>query len=195
MLLKEPFSGEFKKGKKYLLRWPSGTGKSTLVKCLMGLYIDFDGLIRVDGHLMRGEPLKGLFAYVPQNNEVFEGSLFDNIALGRRISTDYVGVLEISGLIKSRDDLDLRSKLGEEGIKLSGGEIQRLGLCRALVSKAAILVLDECTANLDTKAENQLYETLIREYSGTLIIISHSESEELSRCELVGLTSEKGKKS
>ena len=68
-----------------------------------------------------------------------------------------------------------------------------MGCCRALVSKAAILVLDECTANLDTKAENQLYETLIREYSGTLIIISHSESEELSRCELVGLTSEKGK--
>ena len=85
-----------------------------------------------------GEPLKGLFAYVPQNNEVFEGSLFDNIALGRRVSPDCVrAALEISGLIKSRDDLDLRSKLGEEGIKLSGGEIQRLGLlpCLSLESR------------------------------------------------------------
>jgi ABC-type multidrug transport system fused ATPase/permease subunit len=161
---------------------PSGSGKSTLVDIILGLLTPTSGLIRVSGQppasALTNWP--GMVAYVPQNVSIFDGTIRENLMLGHD-STDFdekqlKKVIEMAAL---KDFLENSGKgpatnLGSEGQLLSGGQTQRIGIARALLTDPKLLVLDEATSSLDVVTEN-LINKMIKESKGkrTIIVIAH----------------------
>ena len=116
--------------------------------------------------------------YISQDVELFDLSLYENITLGHRVKKQELDRI-LSGcclddLIKKHNN-DLNLTIGEKGIKVSGGERQRINLARGLILNREILVLDEITANLDPKTTKKIWEFIFREYKDkTIIAISHT---------------------
>ena len=163
---------------------PSGTGKSTLVDLILGYQKPISGEVSVLGLEPRlcFEKWPGRVAYVPQKVTIFEGSLFSNVALGfesefnadaRAIVSELleaVGLNEFVGKLDSGID----SSLSELGSNLSGGQIQRIGIARALFSNPHILVFDESTSSLDSSSEDAIMKFLLSlKGEKTLIFIAH----------------------
>lgn len=159
----------------------TGSGKSTLANLLMRLYEVPDGTIFLDGHDIRQMPLAVLrsqIAYVPQDNFIFSTTLAENI----RFFDDRYTFPEIQKASRLAD-LDTtvadfphgyETKVGERGMTLSGGQRQRLGLARALLRTAPILVLDDALSAVDTETERRILRQLLGEMkdraTGCLII-------------------------
>lgn len=153
----------------------NGSGKSTLIKLLCGLYPGYQGEIRVNGMELREismDSWREKCAYVEQSPYLFQGTVWENVRLGRldageeevweairRVGLENLAEREIS------DDLEV----------LSGGERQRISIARALLRKADILLMDEPGNNLDEKALFWL-KGFIRDYRGTMLFISHDET-------------------
>jgi ATP-binding cassette, subfamily B, bacterial PglK len=165
---------------------PNGSGKTTLVDVIAGLLPPTSGEVRVDGvpisAATRSEWLSKV-AYVPQHLFLLDASVAENIAFGvRREAIDRARVARaaqlahldrfIAGLPRGYDD-----RVGERGIRLSGGQRQKIAIARALYRGAAILLLDEATSALDHLAESEILTTL-RELrrSCTIFLISHRPS-------------------
>jgi len=161
---------------------PSGAGKTTLADLILGLNSPESGRVQVGGESAletRGRH-PGLMAYVPQRPGLVSGSLVDNIALGEyEEDIDFGRVHEALKKARLEDfvaDLPdgVRTLLGKNLDNLSGGQIQRLGLARALYTRPKLIVLDEATSALDAEAEASISES-IRNIGAdtTVIVIAH----------------------
>ncbi|QBD78843.1 thiol reductant ABC exporter subunit CydD [Ktedonosporobacter rubrisoli] len=145
----------------------SGAGKSTLAHLLLRFAEPRQGTISLDGHASSTIPLeqwRKLFAWQPQHPWIFNMSIAENIAMGcpRASRAEIIAAARKAGLHEMVNALPqgYDTPVGERGARLSGGQIQRLSLARALLKRAPILVLDEATSALDTASEAQVLETL-----------------------------------
>jgi ATP-binding cassette subfamily B protein len=146
---------------------PSGSGKSTLVKLLVGLYQPFEGDIMYNGVLSKEidlDQLRERVGFVTQDTQLFSGTIRENLLFVRPGATDEecMNVLHraaCQGLL-ARADKGLDTLIGEGGVKVSGGEKQRLSIARALLRKPDILVFDEATSSLDSITEEEITETI-----------------------------------
>lgn len=161
---------------------PSGAGKTTLVDLILGLIEPTSGEVRVDGvHPMvaRGDGAVTI-SYVPQRPGIVSGTILDNVALGvEPAQVDRVRAVEameaafLGDFLKGLPD-GLDSSVGKQVDSMSGGQMQRLGLARALYTGPQLLVLDEATSGLDAGSEAFVSETLRRLHgSVTAIVIAH----------------------
>ena len=155
----------------------SGAGKSTLINLLLGLLKSSSGSIKINN---KEKETKNLFSYVPQDIFLLDDSLRKNIAFGENDSeikdNEINNIVEMSGLEpllkKNKEGLNLI--VGERGVRLSGGEKQRVGIARALYKKSKILILDEATSSLDTVTEKQIMDSINKlKNKFTIIIVTH----------------------
>jgi ABC-type multidrug transport system fused ATPase/permease subunit len=160
---------------------PTGTGKSTVVSLIPRFYDPTAGRVLVDGVDVRDyklEPFRDQIGFVLQDTILFRGTVRDNIAYGRPEATE-AEIVEAARLANAHDFITRMPKgydtaVGEKGFTLSGGERQRIGIARALVRNAPILILDEPTAALDSESERWVVEALERLMKGrTVITIAH----------------------
>ncbi len=163
----------------------SGSGKSTLVNLIIGLFKPKKGSIKVDGQNIHNNlrSWQNKIGYVPQNIFLTDDSIMNNIAFG--VDKDKVNVKEVNRAIKAAQLYDfisslekgLQTKVGERGVQLSGGQLQRVGIARALYNNPEVLILDEATASLDFSTELE-FMNAIKELkkSKTLIIVAHRMS-------------------
>lgn len=160
---------------------PSGIGKSTLVKLLLGIYPLETGEIRLrmkDGsYLELPEELPGLYAYVPQGNCMFSGTIEETLCFFREgIQKEEIWeALRVTCADTFVKELPqgLHTVIGERGLGLSEGQLQRLAIARALLSGAPILLLDEATSALDMQTECRLLENLQAMKDKTCLFITH----------------------
>ena len=163
----------------------SGAGKSTLVDLILGLYSPDDGAVRINGLTPRGfvDSNPGAIGYVPQTTTLISGSLLENITLEPRSdeydSTRLQAALKMANIEKLVQELPdgIHSRLGPDGVSLSGGQAQRIGLARALYKKPSLLILDEATSALDDESESAIRSALESlRGSTTIIVIAHRPS-------------------
>jgi ABC-type multidrug transport system fused ATPase/permease subunit len=161
---------------------PSGAGKTSLIDLILGIHSPTAGKITISN--MRPEVFvssyPGIIGYVPQKISIFSATLRENIALGINseeiVDADVNEALLKVGLVEYVESLPLglETKLLDSGSNLSGGQIQRLGIARALFSNPKILVLDEATSALDGISEAQIAKTISGlKGSATVIMIAH----------------------
>jgi ATP-binding cassette subfamily C protein len=187
-----------KAGEGLLILGASGSGKSTLLRCLTGVWPVMRGSVRLDGAALDQWDVTQLgrqIGYMPQDVELFEGTIAQNIA---RFLPD-VGDDEVVAAAQAAGAHDLILKLadgygtriGESGMTLSGGQRQRVGLARALFRNPFLLALDEPNSNLDTEGEAALVQAMAgaRARGGIVIIVSHKTSL-LNVMDYVGLVHE-----
>ena len=162
----------------------SGIGKSTLLKLLLGVFKVQSGSITlqlengaklpVDKHTRR------MFAYVPQGNMLLSGTILDNLKFINDNVTDeeIQQAIEISCAKQFIDELPdgLMTVIGEHGMGLSEGQVQRLAIARSLLSKSPVLLLDEATSALDEATEKQFLTNLKELTNVTCIIVSHKKA-------------------
>ena len=170
-------SGEF-----VAITGKSGAGKSTLVDLLIGGNSSDSGDIFIDG-LLPKEFISlnpGKLAYVPQEISLFDGSIFENLALG--LDSNLITEENVWNALNAADLSDfvnelpekIHSNIGEFGSRLSGGQRQRLGIARSLLTNPKILILDEATSALDGETEQSITDKLLKlRSSTTLIVIAH----------------------
>ncbi len=171
-----------KAGQQVALIGPSGAGKSTLADLVLGLLKPSSGSLLIDGQdpdeVIANNP--GRLAYVPQRPGMISGTVAENIALG--VSADQVDQTNLDNSIASAHLKKVLSQLpegvdtnlGKRKDELSGGQLQRIGLARALYSKPGLLVMDEATSALDADSENEINKAL-DEMRGkvTVVLIAH----------------------
>ena len=159
----------------------SGAGKSTLARLLFRFYEVGAGSIRIDGQDIRHvtqDSLRAAIGVVPQDTVLFNDTIYYNIAYGRP-DASREEVIEAARAAHILDFIDIlpqgwETLVGERGLKLSGGEKQRVAIARTLLKNPAILILDEATSALDTKTEKAIQAELLEiARSRTSLIIAH----------------------
>lgn len=170
---------DIKKGEFIGIVGLSGAGKSTFIDCILGL-LDYKGEVRVDNELINIDNIqkfRNIVGYVPQKITTLAGDIYSNVAWGvARKDIDKNLVDEVLREAQLYDQLKqtengLEIEIKEDGTGLSGGQMQRIGIARALYRKPEIIILDEATANLDVKIENKLTD-IISNIKGTKTIIA-----------------------
>lgn len=161
----------------------SGIGKSTLMKLMLGVYHADGGEIYLDtetGKIPLDNSTRELFSYVPQGNMLFSGTLKNNLTFIAADVTDeqIENALKISCAEEFVKELPegLNTVVGEKGVGLSEGQIQRIAIARALLCSAPIILLDEATSALDEETELKLLDNLKTLDGVTLVIISHKKA-------------------
>jgi len=171
----------FKPGHLSVVMGPSGCGKSTLAKLMLGFYQPLEGHIALDGkdirHLAANE-LRAAFGVVPQETELFSGTLYDNLVMAHpHASFDDVilacKAAEIHEVIEKLPN-GYQTPIGERGTGLSGGQRQRVAIARALLKRPKILIFDEAVSNLDQQTAEHFAKTINRlKGMVTMIFITH----------------------
>ena len=174
---------DIKTGQTIAFVGPSGSGKTTLVKLLLGLYQPNNGQVlynNINSSEINLNELRMQLGLVSQDSQLFSGSIKDNLLFVKPNATDYE-ILEVlnkaacQNLLKRASD-GILTNIGEGGIKLSGGEKQRLSIARALLRNPKLLIFDEATSALDSLTEEDISGT-IRELSAAksqiTILIAH----------------------
>ena len=148
----------------------TGSGKSSLVDIIMGLLVPSNGVVCVgkqEINVTNWQSWQKMIGYVPQNIFIFDVSIAENIALGSSYAEiDWerldrvVKIANIKSFIENKLELGYRTSLGEDGIRLSGGEKQRIGIARALYNEPKILILDEATSALDNDTEVEVMSAI-----------------------------------
>jgi ATP-binding cassette, subfamily C, bacterial exporter for protease/lipase len=171
-------------GKVTVILGPSGSGKSTLARCIVGVWPDTKGRVLIDGEPIESWERMELgphIGYLPQDIELFDGSIAENIARFAEVDSQKVieaaqrtGIHEM--ILRFPKGYD--TQIGEAGGMLSGGQRQRLGLARAMYGNPALLILDEPNANLDDAGERSLLEAVknLKTVGKTVILITHRPS-------------------
>src|SRR5579871_1035191 len=176
-------SFDVKKGETIAFVGPSGSGKSTLVKLLVGLYrpqqgkIFYDG---IDGNEIDFDELRGQIGFVTQDTQLFAGTIKENLMFVNPKATeaDLQNALQKASCtsLLQRAEKGIETVIGEGGLKLSGGEKQRIAIARALLRNPYLLIFDEATSALDSITEEEITET-IREVSSKgnqiTVLIAH----------------------
>lgn len=175
------FSLAVPKNKKVALVGHSGCGKSTLIKLLYRLYDVQEGEILVDGQNikdMKQNSLRSEMSIVPQECILFDDTIYNNILFSnpnasRKQVLDAIKFSQLDKLIRNLPKKE-NTIVGERGVKLSGGEKQRVSIARAILADKRILVLDEATSSLDSETEYEIQKDLAKLMKGrTSIIIAH----------------------
>lgn len=175
------FNLKILKNKKYALVGHSGCGKSTLVNLLYRLYDVDKGSVLIDNKDIRDfkqESLRNEMSIVPQECMLFDDTIYKNIAFSKPDATkrEIMRAMKFAQLDKMIEDFPKKEKtiVGERGVKLSGGEKQRVSIARAILADKKILVLDEATSSLDSQTEHEIQRDLAKLMKGrTNIIIAH----------------------
>ncbi|APG93616.1 peptidase domain-containing ABC transporter [Sinorhizobium americanum] len=178
----QDLSVSFRRGEVTAVVGESGSGKSTLAALLQNVYPLEGGCIRIGPYALQDlstASLHKVVAAVPQSIDVFSGSVIENIALGE-FEPEFEKILQICDQIGLRELVErwpggFQAYLGENGVRLSGGEKQRLALARALYRNPDILILDEATSSLDSAAEAFVLRVVedLRRAGKTIIVIAH----------------------
>lgn len=159
----------------------SGAGKSTLSRLLYRFYDIQSGSIKIDGQDIRNvtqESLRRAIAIVPQDTVLFNASIRDNIAYGNPQASDEqidraIAMAHLDGFIRSLPQGD-KTMVGERGLKVSGGEKQRIAIARVLLKGSRILIFDEATSALDSQSEAAILDAMQQVASGhTTLVIAH----------------------
>ena len=162
---------------------PSGSGKSTLVKLLVGLYTPVSGTIYMDGvpvKELRYNPIRRQIGFVTQDPQLFSGTIRENLLFVKPEATDeemHEALERASATtLLERSGKGLETRLGESGLRVSGGERQRLSIARALLRHPRLFIFDEATSALDSITEQEI-TSAIREVSShkehMVILIAH----------------------
>jgi len=168
-------------GERVALVGPSGSGKSTIGRLLFRFYDVTGGAVRIDGQDLRDitqDSLHGQIGVVPQDTVLFNDTVYYNIAYGRpeasRLEVEAAArAAKIHDFIQSLP-AGYETTVGERGLKLSGGEKQRVGIARTLLKNPPILLLDEATSALDTQTERDIQDSLREMGQGrSVITIAH----------------------
>ena len=160
-------SFDVKKGETIAFVGPSGSGKTTLVKLLVGLYIPQQGHIKynkIDGKDIDFDVLRTQIGFVTQDTQLFAGTIRENLLFVNPAASDeeILDVLKKASCtsILARADKGLDTLIGEGGVKVSGGEKQRLSIARALLRHPHLLIFDEATSSLDSLTEEEITNTI-----------------------------------
>ncbi|NCP66287.1 MAG: ABC transporter ATP-binding protein/permease [Paraglaciecola sp.] len=168
-------------GQKVAVVGESGAGKSTLVKLLFRFYDVSSGGIYIDGQNIRDvqqHTLRKAVGIVPQDTVLFNDSLLENIRYGRPEAHDEevqeaIKLAHLSEFIQSLPD-GVNTQVGERGLKLSGGEKQRVAIARTILKRPPIMVFDEATSSLDSQSEQAILQALREIASGhSSLVIAH----------------------
>ena len=174
-----------KKGEIVCLTGASGSGKSTLFKLLLQAYVPTFGeirLVKTDGEKLTAVSAKerGLFAYVPQGKFLFSGTIYENLTFFLKEKEEEVVKEKLEEALRVAcaefvNDLPqgLQTMLGENGVGLSEGQMQRLAVARAILSQHPVLLLDEATSALDEETERKLLENVRALKDRTCLIVTH----------------------
>ena len=177
----ESINLEFKGGKMTSLVGHSGSGKSTIMNLIPRFYDCQSGDITIDGQSVYGMTIKSLrneISMVSQETTLFDDTIKNNIKYAKQDATDEE-VFEVARLSFCEEFIkNLPNKyetlIGENGVRLSGGEKQRLSIARAMMKKSSIILLDEATSSLDTETESKIQEALkTLTKDKTTIVIAH----------------------
>lgn len=177
----ENISFSMKPGQLVSIVGQSGSGKTTLAKLLVGFYEPTDGRITVDGYdlaTIDKEYFRARVGYVMQSNLLFSGTIAENIASGDE-EPDRNRIIEVAKLADAHDfisalPLGFEQVVGERGMGLSGGQMQRLCIARALYHDPSLLVFDEATSALDTQSESNILHNMQEILRGrSAVVIAH----------------------
>lgn len=160
-------SFKIKKGETVAFVGPSGSGKTSVIKLLVGLYSPISGSVlynNIDSKEIDLNDLRNQIGFVTQDTQLFSGSIRENLKFVNPNATDEecLEVLHKSACdsLLARADKGLDTIIGEGGVKISGGEKQRLSIARALLRKPTFLVFDEATSSLDSITEEEITKTV-----------------------------------
>jgi len=168
-------------GQKVAVVGESGAGKSTLVKLLFRFYDLTGGKILIDGQNIQGvsqHSLRKQIGIVPQDTVLFNDTLFENVRYGEPGASDEevwqaIELAHLKGFVKSLPEKE-KTVVGERGLKLSGGEKQRVAIARTILKRPPILVFDEATSSLDSGSEQAILSALKEIAKGhTSLVIAH----------------------
>lgn len=174
-------SFEVPAGRMVAIVGPSGAGKSTISRILFRFYDISGGRVTIDGHDIRDVTQKSLRAaigVVPQDTVLFNDTIFYNIKYGRPDATDEevyeaARLAQIDGFIRQLPQ-GYKTMVGERGLKLSGGEKQRVAIARTILKQPPILILDEATSALDSHTEKEIQDALDKvARNRTTLVIAH----------------------
>ncbi len=176
------FSLNIEKGEMTAIVGESGSGKTTLISLLQNIYPIQSGSIEIGQYNLRhisNESLRKIVSVVPQDIDLFAGSVLTNIAVGEfepnlKKVTDICNMISITDFIEKLPN-GFHTYIGENGTSLSGGEKQRIAIARALYKNPEILILDEATSSLDSASEQYIQQAInvLKKQNKTIIIIAH----------------------
>lgn len=176
----ENLSLKINNNEKVALVGESGSGKSTIIKLIIGLIKNESGKILIDGNDLSKINLNDFYEYVTyisQESPIFDGTLRENLVLDKNISDKEIKeVLKLVSLEKFLNRLEkgLDTELGEKGIRMSGGERQRVALARLFFDNSKIIILDEATSAMDNITEKEVMKNILKRLKNkTIIIIAH----------------------
>lgn len=171
---------QIKKGEKVAIVGPSGSGKTTLVNILCGFYRDSHNSVVIDETLLNDihpDDWHRLYAIVTQEPLLFYGTVRENLLMAKPDATDtdiFQALVMADAKFIHELPLGLETPIGERGVKLSGGQQQKLALARAFLKNAPILILDEATAAMDSLSDQSVREAISRLSQGkTVIAVAH----------------------
>jgi ATP-binding cassette subfamily B protein len=186
-------------GEKVALVGSSGAGKSTIAKLLFRFYDTSEGSILIDGQDIQSctqHSLRTAIGVVPQDTVLFNTSLIENVRYGRPGASDEevknaIALAHLKDFVESLPK-QYETQVGERGLKLSGGEKQRVAIARTILKKPSILVFDEATSSLDSASESAVMEAIREVSSGkSSLVIAHRLSTVIDADRIIVL--EKGK--
>jgi ABC-type bacteriocin/lantibiotic exporter with double-glycine peptidase domain len=167
-----------------IIKGETGIGKTTMFNLLLKLYSPSKGQILYNGvdiSKLSTYNLRNTITYVSQDSILFNDSIMENINLGKREAyhQEVIHAAELSGVNNFIDNLPYKYKtiVGDQGMNLSNGQRQAIGIARAILRNTPILILDEATNCMDSNIEQQVFENLKKIYNGrTLIVITHNDN-------------------
>lgn len=184
---------EAKPGEIVALVGPSGEGKTTLIRLILGLVHPQQGEVTIEASNGMNIPMNAdtrhLFAYVPQGNTILSGTIAENMRMAKEDATDeeIVAALKAACAWEFVEKLPetFNSKIGEKGRGFSEGQTQRIAIARALLRDAPVLLLDEATSALDVTTERLVLKNIIKEHPNKTCIVTTHRPTVLNMCERV----------